>query len=139
VIQRTATGPIDELAGTLVDLRSRVSTLEVLAHRHVINLDPEAWQAPVFQNAWADLGGAWQVAEFRFVGDLVEIRGVIAGGTIGLAAFTLPVGYRPPADLVFAASSNGAFGSFTITAAGVVTPTVGSAVSFSVMASFSVT
>lgn len=139
MIPRSTTGPIDELAATIVDTRARLQTVELLAHRHVFDLDPTAWAAPALLNGWADLGGIWQVAQYRKVGDVVQIRGVIAGGTIGLAAFVLPVGFRPPAALVFATDSNLAFGQFSIAANGTVTPNVGAAAYFGLQASFSVT
>lgn len=139
MIQRAATGPIDQLAGTLVDLRSRVQTLEVIAHRHLFDLDPSGWIAPAQLNGWADLGAPWQALEYRIAGDVVTMRGEVGGGGIGLDVFVLPAAFCPPADLVFAVSSNGGFGSVTITAAGNVTPTVGSVVSLSLNLSFSIT
>lgn len=104
-------------------------------------LAPGAWTAPTFTGTWVNFGGTNQVAQYRKVGDRVEIRGVIKTGTIATAAFTLPVGFRPPAngDLTFATVSNALFGAITITAAGVVTPAVGSNVSFHLNCSFSVT
>lgn len=139
MIQRAATGPIDELAGVLVDMRTRIQTLEVIAHRHRFDLDPTTWTAPVLLNGWVNVGAPSQVAQYRRVGDIVSIRGVITAGGIGLNAFVLPVGFRPPADLTFSCSANGAFGSLTVTAAGAVTPAAGAAVAFSMVASFSVT
>jgi hypothetical protein len=138
VIPRAVTGPVDELAATLVDLRARVQTVELLAHRHVFNLDPTAWTPVVFQNGWADLAG-WQAMQYRRVGDVVQLRGVITAGAIGAVAFTLPVGFRPPAALQSATTSNGAFGAFTIAANGNVTPIVGVIAAFAVLGSFSVT
>lgn len=139
MIQRSATGPIDELAGTLTDLDQRTQTMEVIAHRHRFNLDPTAWAAPVFQNGWANLGGIWQVAQYRRVGDVVQIRGTITAGVIGAIAFVLPVGFRPPAATTFACTSAGAFGSFSIAANGAVTPNVGAIAFFGLDCSFSVT
>lgn len=138
MIQRAATGPIDELAGIIVDLRARMQTQEIIAHRHLFDLDPTPWTAVTFQNAWADLGGIWQLVEYRRVGDVTQIRGAMSGGTIGAAAFVLPVGYRPPAALAFSTTSNNLFGSFSVAANGTVTPNVGSNVSFFVVCQFSV-
>lgn len=139
MIQRAATGPIDELAGVIVDLRSRVQTLEVIAHRHLFNLDPTTWVAPALLNGWANAGAPFQAAQYRRVGDIVSLRGVFGAGAIGLAAFNLPAGFLPPADLTFACSAGGAFGSLTVTAAGAVIPAVGAAAGFSMVAAFSVT
>ncbi len=139
MIPRATTGPIDELASVLSDLRARLTVVELLAHRHLFPLDPTTWTAVAFAGGWANLGAPAQVAQYRRVGDEVQLRGVIAGGTIGLAAFTLPAGFRPPATLYGAQASNGAYGQMSVTAAGVVTPMVGSAVWFSIDARFSTT
>lgn len=139
MIPRSTTGPIDELAALLADLRSRTQTLEVIAHRHRFDLDPTAWAAPVLLNGWADLGGIAQITQYRRIGDVVQVRGVLTAGAIGAIAFVLPVGFRPPAALLFATDSNGAYGQFSIEANGNVTPNVGVPASFAVQASFSVT
>lgn len=89
------------------------------------NVADAAWLAPSFANSWTNTGGAYSTAGYRAVLGSVQLRGVIGGGTISTSCFTLPVGYRPTHTKVFPVSSNGAFGSVTITAAGVVTPTAG--------------
>jgi hypothetical protein len=139
MIPRSTTGPIDELAAVLTDLRARVQTVELLAHRHRFDLDPTAWAAPVLLNGWVNIGGAFQVAQYRRVGDMVELRGVIAAGVIGLACFQLPVGFRPPANVNFACESAAAHGAFAVTALGNVVTTAGNNAAFSLQASFSVT
>ncbi len=58
-----------------------------------------------FSNSWANFGGAWQVAGYRLMPDgTVRVRGLVTGGTVtgGTIMATLPTGYRPPADLIFA-------------------------------------
>lgn len=139
MIPRSTTGPIDELAATIVDTRSRLQTVELLAHRHRYDVDPTAWAAPALLNGWVNLGGIWQVAQYRKVGDVVQIRGILTAGVIGAAAFVLPVGFRPPAALLFATDSNGAYGQFSIAANGAVTPNVGVPAWFAIEGSFSVT
>lgn len=60
---------------------------------------PPAW-TPIttFQNGWANLVAASeQSAQYRKIGDIVSLRGVISGGTMQVVAFILPVGFRPPA------------------------------------------
>jgi hypothetical protein len=138
MIPRSVTGPVDELAAVLTDLRARVATVEVVAHRHVFSLEPTAWVAPSFSNGWANAAGV-QAVQYRRVGDEVQLRGVMASGTVGAAAFTLPAGFRPPATLYLACSSNNVYGQMTVTNAGVVTPTVGSNVWFAVVGRFSTT
>lgn len=138
MIQRAATGPIDELAGVIVDLRSRLQTLEVIAHRHLFDLDPTTWTAPTLLNGWLDSPG-FQGAEYRLVGDVVSLRGVIDSGTVGLPAFVLPPWFAPPADLLFACSDGGAFAELLVASTGDVTPTVGTGTAFGFAVSFSVT
>jgi hypothetical protein len=54
--------------------------------------------------------------QYRKNGDLVELRGFIAGGTIGAPAFILPVGFRPyQANENFIVDSNSsAFGRILV-------------------------
>jgi hypothetical protein len=102
-----------------------------------VTLKPD-WQTPALTNSWAAFGGGYQAPQYRRVGDTVEIRGAVAGGTIGLAAFTLPSGYRPPAGLEVATVSNSLFGVLGVGATGAVTPAVGAVVSFWLGCSFAV-
>jgi hypothetical protein len=37
---------------------------------------------------------------------MVQLRGLIKSGTIATSAFTLPVGYRPPATLILSGITN---------------------------------
>lgn len=85
-----------------------------------------AWTAPTYANSWVDLGGGNATGAFRKVGTRVVMRGTIKSGTINTTAFTLPVGYRPTATVVFACASNGAFGELSVASTGVVVPVVGS-------------
>lgn len=94
------------------------------------------WTAPTFQNSWTDFGGADAPGSYRLVGGLVYIRGTIKGGTMAAASFTLPTGYRPSGVMVFPAASNGAFGLFSVSTAGVVTPEVGSTLAFAFNSGF---
>lgn len=60
------------------------------------------WNAAVYQNSWRDYGGGWEGAGYRKIGDIVYIRGLVAGVTGSTVIFTLPVGYRPVRPLIFA-------------------------------------
>jgi hypothetical protein len=81
----------------------------------------EQWIAPTLTNGWTNVGGAFQVAQYRRIGNRVFLRGSIAPGTS--SAFTLPVGFRPAATNLFPVL-NGSSGilQVTITSAGTVTP-----------------
>lgn len=101
--------------------------------------NPTTWTAVTFANSWVDFGTGNQVCQYRKVGDMVQVRGLMKSGTIGAAAFTLPAGFRPPATLIFASEANSLFSVINIDSAGVFTPLTGSNVYFSVNCTFSVT
>lgn len=92
------------------------------------NTDDAAWNVigatgqPAFTNSWANYGSGFSTAAFRRRGGVVRLKGVIATGTIGQAAFTLPVGYRPNETLLLPSLSNSAIGRIDVTAAGLVVP-----------------
>lgn len=58
-----------------------------------------AWVNATMTGTWVNFGGGNQVAQYRMVADIVYIRGLIKSGTLGSTAFTLPVGFRPPANV----------------------------------------
>jgi hypothetical protein len=101
----------------------------------------EAWHAvSTFTNSWANFGsGKPSASYFRDAAGIVHLKGLVKSGTIGSAAFTLPAGYRPLEDQLFAAVCGGGsdvFGSLLVTSAGVVTPNTGSNAYFSLNVSF---
>lgn len=98
---------------------------------------PTAWTAVTFTNSWVDFGAPFQVCQYRKVGDTVQLRGLMKTGAVPSQAFTLPVGFRPPADLSFACRSGGAYAGFTITSAGVLTAAEGVNTAFSIQCAFS--
>ena len=64
---------------------------------------------------------------YRLTGNVVRFYGSLQNGTNGSPAFTLPVGMRPPQTANYTAlnpvSLPGASGGWTVTPAGIVTPT----------------
>jgi len=65
-----------------------------------------AWTAASFVNNWTNaFGPTYQGVQYRRVGDIVYIRGLClrtaVPGPNDETIFTLPVGYRPPAQLVW--------------------------------------
>ena len=93
-----------------------------------------AWtNVATFTNSWT--AGAPAPA-YILIGRVVYLRGMVTGGTINTAAYTLPAGYRPSATQRIAVPANGAFGYFSITTAGVVTPVAGATTNFSTEGSF---
>lgn len=56
--------------------------------------DNEVWTAPTWQNSWAGIAGATP-GYFKDALGFVHLRGMMTGGTLNAALFTLPAGYRP--------------------------------------------
>lgn len=79
--------------------------------------------AAPFTNSWHALGSGWAPpAYWKDEDGLVHLEGVGAGGTLGLAMFPLPPGFRPDKDRVFSVVSNSTFGAVQVTAGGNVIP-----------------
>jgi hypothetical protein len=79
---------VDAVTTTLADLTAAIT--------------PTAWTAVTFAGSWVNLGGGYQTAQYRKVGDMVQVRGIIKSGVTATAAFTLPAGFRPPVSTEFA-------------------------------------
>jgi hypothetical protein len=95
---------------------------------------------PPFAHSWVNNGGGAATAAYRkFPDGLVKLKGLIKSGTLGLTAFTLPVGYRPSTTHYFGVGCNvgtGAIGILTVDANGGVIPSKGSNVDFSIECAF---
>jgi len=62
---------------------------------------PTAWTAPTLLNSWVVWGaGSFQIPQYRKIGDMVQMRGSVKGGTIPSVILTLPVGHRPPNNIL---------------------------------------
>lgn len=87
-------------------------------------------QTPTLLNSWTnyDSGANAQAGYWKDIQGQVHIRGLIANGTPGAAsvAFTLPEGYRPPAQEIFATVGNNAFAAVYVQTDGDVIIYVGS-------------
>ena len=59
------------------------------------------WTDVTFQNGWTNFGGGYQTCQYRKVGDIVYLRGLMTHATGNSVAFTLPAGFRPPAALEY--------------------------------------
>lgn len=77
---------------------------------------PEAWNTvgsdggrTSFKNGWSSFGGAFPNAQYyKDPFGVVHLRGVVKGGNVAYAMFTLPIGYRPTGgEEVFAAQTFG--------------------------------
>ena len=82
---------------------------------------PGAWTAPTFQNSWVNYDGV-EPAQYRKVGDIVELRGLVKNGTVGetTAIFTLPTGFRPPKRVRIPIVANSVFAWISVGTDGVV-------------------
>ncbi len=117
-----------QLQGEAVGLREDVSVAQddIAALQaegvHVVGAGGE----PAFAGAWVNFDA--RVVCFWRAGDMVHLRGLAAGGVVGTAIFTLPVGYRPSVagSVLHPVISNGALGGVVVDSAGVVTLLVGS-------------
>lgn len=90
-------------------------------------LQPSAWTAVTFTGGWSKYADAnYSNVSYRKASDIVQLRGLAAGGSVPSSIFTLPSGFRPPAYLAIAVASNNAFGRITVGADGTVLCDVGS-------------
>jgi hypothetical protein len=99
--------------------------LPALDKKHVVGA---AGEQAVFQNSWTKYGGGYEdPCYWKDAASCVHLQGLLAGGTIGAAAFTLPPGYRPAGQLIFDVQSNSALGRVDVFLNGVVQVVAGSA------------
>lgn len=83
------------------------------------------WTVPTLSNGWAAFGAVVTGFKKTTTGQVV-LKGRIAGGTMGSAAFTLPVGYRPGDLKLFAARGpSGTFATVAVYNNGIVAPNDG--------------
>lgn len=86
--------------------------------------NPADWNTiSVFAGTWTSYGAPYSAPKYRKEFGRVWLKGAIGTGNPNTAAFTLPAGYRPAAEVVLAASdiSNTYPAMVCITTAGVVT------------------
>ncbi|MDD2871447.1 MAG: hypothetical protein PHS49_05645 [Candidatus Gracilibacteria bacterium] len=70
-------------------------------------LEQQSWQNVTFQNGWVDYGVDYSpTSYFKDSNGVVHLRGLVKNGTIGVCAFTLPTGYRPPYRVLFTVQTN---------------------------------
>jgi hypothetical protein len=76
------------------------------------------WINATLENAWVTYSTGFDVAQYRMLGDKVELRGLIKNGTATATMLTLPVGYRPLKDQIFICWSNTGFARVDVAAVG---------------------
>lgn len=79
---------------------------------------------PAFLAGWVNsvAAGDTPAGFLKTESGYVNLQGAITTGTVGSTAFVLPPGYRPPTNVAFAITSNGAAGIVTVDSGGNVTP-----------------
>ena len=104
-----------------------MTDLSILVRQLQAEMVGEPWHEvgatdePAFENSWVNFGAPANNAAFFKDGlGFVHLRGVIKSGTVSTTAFTLPVGYRPPASQYFASDNGGAHARVIVAADGTV-------------------
>jgi hypothetical protein len=78
-----------------------------------------SFTAPTLLNSWVNFGAPHMVAGYaKSSNGQVFVRGLVKSGSLGNAAFTLPVGYRPSATMKFPIDSAGAYGYIDLLSTG---------------------
>jgi hypothetical protein len=90
-----------------------------------------AWTSVTYNTGWVDYDATWNGAQYKKVGDLVFLRGLVKR-TSGAETiiFTLPAGFRPPKYVMFPQLSNDALSRIDIYTDGTVNMLLGSATSW---------
>ena len=74
-----------------------------------------------YGTGWVDFGSGWEGGDYKRVGDIVMLRGMVARTSgLGTTIATLPAGFRPPDDVMFATATSDYYGSVTVGPAGIV-------------------
>ncbi|MBT2750022.1 MULTISPECIES: hypothetical protein [unclassified Lysobacter] len=69
----------------------------------VTDLRKGTWLLPTLYVPWANYGDAFANAAYRKDATRVQLRGLVKGGVGSSVVFTLPVGFRPPAQQIYVA------------------------------------
>ncbi len=87
-----------------------------------------AWTNITFGTGWDNFGGGFQTGQYRKIGDMVYLRGmVLRTSGVGTTITTLPAAHWPPATVLCDVQSASALGRIDISTAGVVTFIAGTA------------
>lgn len=90
------------------------------------------WINATYQNSWGSYGSPYYDAQYyKDDYNVVHLRGVVTGGALNNAVFTLPAGYTPSKAYSFSTTSNNAFAALFVNSSGLVVPSFGSTASFS--------
>lgn len=104
----------------VVDSEISASAFGVPVANQLNALAPTAWTSVTFQNSWSNFDGT-RLVKYRKVGDEVQLRGVMKGGTTtyNVPAFTLP--YAPPVGpALFVCGASGGYVYIQVFVTGIV-------------------
>lgn len=89
----------------ITDEVNRLTAALAAAEAKIAAMTPGPWiNVTSFQNGWINIAG-WQPAQYRKIGDNVQVRGYIQGGPANTIAFNLPVGYRAPRTITLTSNT----------------------------------
>lgn len=88
----------------------------------------ETFIAPTLLNSWVNFDATTYNAAgfYKDSAGIVHLRGTVKSGVVGSAIFTLPAGYRPVREEIFACSTNNTIGRLDVAPTGDVTLPTGS-------------
>jgi hypothetical protein len=66
-----------------------------------------AWSPLGLQNGWTNIGSGYQTAQYRKLGDIVHVRGLIKSGPVPSLFASFGAGFQPPAGIQFAQVGSG--------------------------------
>lgn len=117
-----ATGPRDmsiDATKAFVVGNTRITTTGLTVNG--ISYTPSTWVVATMLNGWSYFGGGYSLVSYRKMGDVVQMRGVAKGGTIGAPSASmllLPSGFRPPAAMMFAVIAGNTLGRINVNSDG---------------------
>lgn len=104
------------------ELQSLRDSIELNNRKLEAYLNSPAWiEVTTFLNSWVNYGAGYPTAAYRKIGDIVYLKGLLKLGTVSVAAFTLPVEYRPSTNRHFITMMTAAAGGLRINTDGSVT------------------
>ena len=98
-----------------------------------VSQDTTAWAALTLSASWVNFGGAYATAQYRRVGGIVYLSGLIKSGTTtpGTVIATLPAGFRPAYQDQYGSYGNSALAAWQVNTDGTIRVEVASATSSS--------
>ena len=82
-----------------------------------------AWNGLAYGAGWGDYDATtWQVGGYKLFGDMVQLRGLVKRSSgVGTTIATLPGGYRPTKQILYATITDSGIGRIDVDTAGIMT------------------